>query len=265
MEGGRTGVVDGRVRLPLYPLIPRQEFARKMEETLNRQEPLSRSLSPAMRAYLAEIYRMGEGGPVRAAALARRLDVTIPAVVRMLNRLESYGLIQRTRHGILLTKTGEREALRAIRQHRILEAFLTRVLSIGWEEVHALADRLDPAIDETLCERMYEVAGRPTHCPHGDPIPTPDGQMPPLFDIPLSEAWIGARGRIARVKTEDPEQLRYLGSLGLVPGTTFELIARAPFNGPLRLRLAHHDVIIGLELARHIRVVLETETPGVPS
>ncbi len=233
-----------------------------MEETLNRREQPSRSLSPMMRAYLAEIYRMGEGGPVRAAALARRLDVTTPAVVRMLNRLESHGLIRRTRHGILLTEAGEREALRSIRQHRILEAFLTRVLGIGWEEVHALADRLDPVIDEALCERMYEVAGRPTHCPHGDPIPTPDGRIPPLFDIPLSEARIGARGRIARVKTEDPEQLRYLGSLGLVPGASFELIARAPFNGPLRLRLAQHDVIIGLELAHHIRVLLEPESSG---
>ncbi|WP_376790733.1 metal-dependent transcriptional regulator [Thermoflexus sp.] len=213
-----------------------------------------------MRAYLAEIYRMSEGGPVRAATLARRLDVTIPAVVRMLNRLESHGFIRRTRLGILLTEAGEREALRSIRQHRILEAFLTRVLNIGWEEVHALADRLDPAIDEALCERMYEVAGRPTHCPHGDPIPTPDGQMPALFDIPLSEAFVGARGRISRVKTEDPEQLRYLGSLGLVPGTSFELVARAPFNGPLRLRLAQHDVIIGLELAHHIRVLMEPES-----
>ncbi len=215
-----------------------------------------------MRAYLAEIYRMGEGGPVRATALARRVDVTLPAVVRMLNRLESGGFIRRTREGILLTAAGEREALRSIRQHRILEAFLTRVLGIGWEEVHALADRLDPVIDEALCERMYEVAGRPTHCPHGDPIPTPDGRMPPLLDIPLSEVLIGARGRISRVKTEDPEQLRYLGSLGLVPGTPFELVARAPFNGPLRLRLAQHDVIIGQELAHHIRVLLDPEAPS---
>lgn len=215
-----------------------------------------------MRAYLAEIYRMGEGGPVRAAALARRLEVTTPAVIRMLNRLESRGLIRRTRHGILLTDAGTREALRGIRQHRILEAFLAQVLGIGWEEVHALADRLDPVIDEALCERMYEVAGRPAHCPHGDPIPTPDGRMPPLLDIPLSEAPVGARGRITRVKTEDREQLRYLGSLGLVPGTGFELIARAPFNGPLRLRLARHDVIIGPELAQHIRVALEPEAEG---
>lgn len=212
-----------------------------------------------MRAYLAEIYRMGEVGPVRASTLARRLDVSLPAVVRMLNRLEAGGLIRRTRHGILLTAAGEREALRSIRQHRILEAFLARVLGIGWDEVHALADRLDPAIDEALCERMYEVAGRPTACPHGDPIPTPDGRMPPLLDLPLSEVPIGARGRITRVKTEDPEQLRYLGSLGLVPGTAFELIARAPFNGPLRLRLAQHDVIIGPELAQHIRVLPEPE------
>lgn len=225
---------------------------------LNAPERPAGSISPGMRAYLAEIYRMGEAGPVRASALARRLDVTVPAVVRMLNRLEPLGLIRRTRHGIVLTHEGEREALRGIRQHRILEAFLTRVLGVGWEEVHALADRLDPVVDEALCERMYEVAGRPTHCPHGDLIPTPDGRLPPLLDVRLSEVPVGTRGRITRVKTEDPEQLRYLGSLGLVPGAAFELIARAPFNGPLRLRLAPHDVIIGPELAQHIRVVPET-------
>jgi DtxR family Mn-dependent transcriptional regulator len=235
-----------------------------MEDALNRHHPPP-SPTPAMRAYLAEIYRLGEGEPVRATQLARRLDVTLTAAVRMLNRLESHGWIQRTRHGIRLTETGEREALRSIRRHRILEAFLSRVLGIGWEEVHALADRLDPAVDEALCERMYEAAGRPSHCPHGDPIPTPEGWIPPLGDVPLSEIPIGARGHITRVKTEDAEQLRYLGSLGLVPGVPFELVARAPFNGPLRLRLPQHDVIIGPELAQHLRVILEPEPSGASS
>jgi DtxR family Mn-dependent transcriptional regulator len=41
----------------------------------------------------------------------------------------------------------------------------------------------------------------------------------------------------------------YLAEIGLVPGALFELVNRAPFNGPLRLRVGQHEQVIGKELA----------------
>ena len=50
--------------------------------------------------------------------------------------------------------------------------------------------------------------------------------------------------------------LRYLDSLNLRPGVPVELIARAPFGGPLRVRVTNGSFqdqhIIGAELAAKI-------------
>jgi DtxR family Mn-dependent transcriptional regulator len=65
---------------------------------------------------------------------------------------------------------------------------------------------------------------------------------------------VGSKATISRVRTHDPERLKYFSSLGLTPGTDFEIVARAPFNGPLRLRVGRDDVVVGLELAKSLWV-----------
>ncbi len=59
----------------------------------------------------------------------------------------------------------------------------------------------------------------------------------------------GHKGQITRVRTREPKKLLYLAEIGLVPGALFELVNRAPFNGPLRLRVGQHEQVIGKELA----------------
>jgi DtxR family Mn-dependent transcriptional regulator len=104
---------------------------------------------------------------------------------------------------------------------------------------------------------MDSVCGFPTHCPHGDPIPTKDGRLAPVADQPLLDAPIGAAGVIRRVKTDDPAKLRYLAELGLVPGAPIEIVNRAPFNGPVRLRLeraGRPEHVLGTEIAQVLRI-----------
>lgn len=211
-----------------------------------------------MQEYLGEIYRLerspdGEG--VTTSALAERLDVSPPAVVRMLRRLDEAGLLTHIPYqGVKLSPHGEREALRAIRRHRLLEAFLVKVMGFGWDEVHEESHKLELAISDAFEDRMDAVAGYPTRCPHGDPIPTKDGHMPEVNDQPLPDVPVGAAGTVSRVKTHDGEKLRYLARLGLVPGTPIRLLNRAPFNGPLRLKVNHQEHVIGTELAQALRV-----------
>jgi DtxR family Mn-dependent transcriptional regulator len=45
----------------------------------------------------------------------------------------------------------------------------------------------------------------------------------------------------------------YLHEIRLIPGQDIELIARAPFNGPLRLRIDRDEQVIGGELAEAVR------------
>jgi DtxR family transcriptional regulator, Mn-dependent transcriptional regulator len=151
-----------------------------------------------------------------------------------------------------LTRAGNKAALLGIRRHRLVERFLVDVLKFGWHEVHDEADELQKGITQRLEDRMDALMGHPASCPHGDPIPTREGIMPELNDIPLTVIPPGAKGQISRVKTREPEKLQYLAEIGLVPGAPFELINRAPFNGPLRLKIGRdqqHEQVIGVELA----------------
>ena len=212
-----------------------------------------------MREYLAEAYRIAyyqQGdGYVSTSALAEVMQVSAPAVTRMVQRLRDNGYLEHEPYrGIILTPRGEREALKTIRKHRIVERFLVDVMKFGWHEVHDYADDLGASVSDALAEKMNEMAGFPRRCPHGEPIPHPDGYMPRVVDEPLHEAAAGITYVISRVNTHDSSMLRYLDTLGLRPGVSFHLVDRAPFNGPLRVRVAEAEHFIGYEVARVLRV-----------
>lgn len=217
--------------------------------------------SAAMREYLAEIYRLQEDSPtVSTTSLAERLNVSAPAVPRMLRRLANAGYVKHVPYqGVELTELGLSLALDEIRRHRILEVFLVNVMKFTWDEAHDHADELSGGLNDALTERMAQMTGHPTRCPHGEPIPAPDGRLPIIDDIGLINLAVGTKGVISRVRTHDPDRLRYLASLGLMPEVRFEILGRAPFNGPMRLRVEREEVVLGAELTRLLWVTPHKE------
>lgn len=212
--------------------------------------------SPAMQRYAAEIYRLQEHHPfVGLAEIAEHLDVSAQAVSRMVQRLKEAGLLlHRPYRGVRLTAAGEQISLPAIRRHRLVEVFLVKVMGYDWSETHGVADTFELGVDQALEDRIDALTGHPTRCPHGDPIPSREGVIERLDDFSLIQLGSGEAGLISRVRTHDPARLRYLGSIGLVPGTAFSLRSCAPFNGPLRLTYADRDEVLGYELASAIWV-----------
>ncbi len=212
--------------------------------------------SAAMREYLAEIYRLQEDSPtVSTTSLADRLNVSPPAIPRMLKRLQSAGYVKHVPYqGVELTERGREEALREIRRHRILEVFLVSVMGFTWDEAHEHADDLSAGLNDKLTERMAEMAGWPQRCPHGEPIPDREGRLPPVHDVCIVNLGVGHKGAVSRVRTHEPEKLQYFASLGLVPGVGLEIMGRAPFNGPMRLRVGRDEVVIGFELMKSLWV-----------
>lgn len=222
------------------------------------------SLSAAMQEYLAETYRLAyyQGGNqhVSTSALAKVLNVSDPAVTRMVQRLRDAGYLEHEPYrGVRLTPAGAAEALKNIRRHRVVERFLTDVMQFGWHEVHEPADALGGTVSDALVERMAAMAGHPRRCPHGEPIPSADGKMPRVVDYPLTEADERVEWVVSRVNSHDAEVLRYLDTLGLKTGAVFTLAERAPFNGPLRLLIDGKEYHIGHELARVLRVCTHEE------
>ncbi|MFZ4848038.1 MAG: metal-dependent transcriptional regulator [Caldilinea sp.] len=219
--------------------------------------------------YLATIYKLGAwrqrpADKVTTSGLADEMHVSPAAASSMLKRLEESGFIDRSNaDGILLTEQGELAALQLIRRHRLLEVFLVEVMGYTWDQVDAEAERMQHAISSAFEERMDRQCGYPSHCPHGDPIPRPDGSMTQETLRALSTLQIGEEGRLRRVSSRDARVLRYLAQLQLVPGQRVALVDKAPFNGPLTLSVATvgdgggQSQIVGSELAAQLYLVVE--------
>lgn len=215
-------------------------------------------LSATMRDYLAEIYRLSHRGSqdsfVSTSALAELLDVSAPAVNRMVTKLKELGLLHHEAYrGIHLTEAGIQIALQKLRYHRIAEVFLVKVMGFGWHEVHEEAHRMSSAMSEIISQRMLEMAGFPAFCPHGEPIPDAEGRIAALNDLLLPEIELNRDIAITRVLTRESDRLEYLAALGLIPGTKLQIIHAAPFHGPLQLKLKTEYRIIGHNLAELIR------------
>lgn len=210
--------------------------------------------STSVQDYLKTIYSLGQGAEVTTCAVAERLDVSPASVTAMVKRLSAQGLLRHHRYrGIELSERGRALALEVIRHHRLLEAYLHKALGMSWDRVHDEAEVLEHAISEELEDRIAELLGHPTHDPHGDPIPPKTGEHTEIRHAPLHEFEPG-QGRVERVSDRDPEALRYLSRLGLVPGTPIRVEAHDPFGGPVWVRVGRKRHAVGRELAATIYV-----------
>lgn len=216
----------------------------------------SKQVTHAMEDYLKAIYRLEERGhAVTTQKLAQELAISGASVTNMLKRLADLKLVDYSKYkGVVLTEPGQKIALEIIRHHRLLELYLSESLGMPWHEVHAEAERLEHHLSDELEARMDSALGYPTHDPHGDPIPSPDLTIQDVPGVNLTAMIHGQEGVVTRVSDRNPEQLEYLGSIGLFPGATVRLEEQMPFDGPFRITVAGRESVIGPPLARLILV-----------
>ena len=214
-------------------------------------------VSNAVQDYAKAIWSLAQRDeePVSTSAIAERLEVSPASASAMVKRLEAMGLVEREPyHGVQLTGAGERVALEVLRHHRLLELYLAEALGMSWDRVHEEAEVLEHAISNELSELIAAKLGNPTHDPHGDPIPTADGEIDEHPTRALAELDPGERGRFCRVSDSNSEMLRYLSERGIAPGAELELVGREPFGGPITVRVGGRDHALGDQLARAMRV-----------
>ena len=216
-------------------------------------------LTRSVEDYLKAVYSLTEREEsASTSALAEVLDVKPASVTGMVKRLAECGYLEHARYrGVQLTQAGSREALRIIRRHRILETYLHMHLGYSWDDVHPEAERLEHAASEALIDRMAAILEHPSHDPHGAPIPTPSGEIEVPDFVTLNEVALGVAVQIRAVQDEDPARLRYLETLGLIPGVRLTVKKRAPFDGPttVSVGIRGNAEVIGSDLADGIFVI----------
>ncbi len=218
------------------------------------------NLTPRISDCLKVLYALQERGQkISTSTVSSLLGASDATATMLFKDFAAAGWVEHTPyHGVRLTPLGERKALEVIRHHRLLELYLARQLGYGWDQVHDEADRLEHVISEEFEDKVDALLGHPTVDPHGDPIPSKDGVITKRPGTPLQELPEGQLARVSRITDQTPEKLRYLGQLGLYPETRVQVLERAPFGGPLRLRVGEEqqatEHLLGLELAQQIIV-----------
>jgi DtxR family Mn-dependent transcriptional regulator len=216
------------------------------------------SFNESAEMYLKTVSELAVGeGPVPISALAGRLGVSPVSATEMVHRLQDHGLVDhRPYKGILLTETGYRQASGIIRSHRLWECFLSDQLGMPWDEVHALACRLEHASDPKVVDALDEFLQHPPTCPHGNPIPRADGSTDEPADLPLAAMQPGETAIITRIHPETDELLSYLSELGLVTGTQVTLTGIIPFGGPMVLAVDSTERYLGQEASERVFIQL---------
>jgi len=217
---------------------------------------LSHEFQIAPEMYLKTIYNLeSKTGAARTGDIATILGITPGSVTNTLEVLESKGLVAREPYkGVKLTGEGLKLALSVFRRHRLAERLLTDVLKLDWTDSHDEACKLEHVISDHVAKSIEKALGQPQTCPHGNPIPAEDGTMPPSKDQPLSELGNGEAATVSRIPDPNAEILRYLATLGMFPGVEIEVEEKAPFKGPMLVKVGSSSYPLSLDVASGIYV-----------
>ncbi|MFQ3576141.1 MAG: metal-dependent transcriptional regulator [Cytophagales bacterium] len=203
-------------------------------------------LSTTEENYLKHIFHIenDEGKMANTNALAAALGTSAASTSDMVIRLSKKGLVSHEKYkGVVLTKEGRNIAIDLIRKHRLWEVFLVEKLGFGWEQVHSVAEQLEHINSELLIKRLDQFLGYPKTDPHGDPIPTIEGELPNESQLSLLDLEERKKAFISNVKQDEEEFLRYCSHLGLVLGAKVEVTEKFPFDGSMKLlvnTISHH-------------------------
>lgn len=214
-------------------------------------------VSSTVEEYLEAIYKLQErDGVAKTTELAKELKVALGTITNTIESMEKQTLVEhRPYKGVKLTAKGRKIALDVVRRHRLSERLLVDILRMEWSKAHDAACKLEHAFaDKELSEPLEEALGHPKTCPHGNPIPSESGKLVEERSEVLLSLEAGDKGTIVKVTDERSDILQYLGKLGLVPGAIVEIEEKAPFDGPLMVRVGNANYALGRNVASVIWV-----------
>lgn len=137
---------------------------------------------------------------------------------------------------VALTDRGREEARRIIRAHRVYETYLARETGVSPEDWHRQADAAEHTLSAAEIDALADRLGRPRYDPHGDPIPTRDGALPPRRGKSLLDAPPGTGCLVVHIEDEPPGIYRRATSSGIFAGSVLNV-----------LRRQQDSVVVGLE------------------
>lgn len=159
-------------------------------------------------------------------SLAGQLEVSTGRAATLLSRLGEMGMVRSDARGPALTEEGRDSALRLLRTHRLWERWLADRTGVPAAEWHARAEEKEHRLSAEEAEALSARLGHPRWDPHGDPIPTASGELPPMRGISLMGSEPGRSVQVVHLEDEPPEVYQRLLDQGLAPSERLDVLEK---------------------------------------
>lgn len=218
-----------------------------MQFTRDGSEAVEPSL-PGAEAYLEAIYVLTVEEPqgrVLSARVAEYLGVSPVSVSKALTRLQKSGDVSERTPVVKLSAQGFARAEAVVRRHRLAERWLADRLGFNLVEAHREAERLEHALSGRVEAALWEELGRPSTCPHGNPIPGSGAALPLVQPLSDTDTGLFVIERIFEQLEGLENFLAWIDHEGLLPGTRLRIEGNAdPDGGRLVTRVLARDCTV---------------------
>lgn len=176
-----------------------------------------------------------EGTPARAAECAEAAGLSEADAARLVGKLTASGLVEEKDGVLALTGKGREYALHVMRAHRLYETYLAQTTGLSAASWHKRAHVREHELTDAEVESIARELGEPSFDPHGDPIPSARGELPPKRGEPLTRQARGWAGRVVHVEDEPPRLYAKIAAAGLAPGVVVRVDGVGPDHIDVRL------------------------------
>jgi DtxR family Mn-dependent transcriptional regulator len=194
-------------------------------------------------------------------SVAGALSTSASRALDLIARLEAMGMVRSGSAGLSLTEAGRTEALRVLRSHRLWERYLADRTNVQPADWHDEAEQREHTLSKAEADRLSARMGHPRYDPHGDPIPTAEGEIPPLKGIPLNALEAGETASIVHLEDEPREVYDRLVGEGLAPGMLIAVIDTTPEG--IRFTAAGKECTLEPVVGLNVTVLPLPRDPGV--
>ncbi len=199
-------------------------------------------------------------------SIAGALSISLDDTANLLAAMQTNNLVTLQDGEIHLTPNGRDAALHIIRAHRLWERYLAEETGFDQAEWHGQAETFEHHLTPEQANALALQLGNPTHDPHGDPIPTADGELVEHGGQPLTTLPLDTPGLIVHLEDEPEVVYAQLAAEELHPG----MVVRVTEAVPSRIRFWSNgdEHIVAPIVAENISVVplpeeeAEEETTG---
>ncbi|MFV1995491.1 MAG: FeoA domain-containing protein [Verrucomicrobiales bacterium] len=190
--------------------------------------------------------------PCTLQSLSGGLAVSSARAIKLLSQLEALDLAILQGSTLQLTDEGRSYALRIVRIHRVWERYLADETGVPAPEWHAEAEQQEHRMTLREANALAAKLGNPLYDPHGDPIPTALGELPPSEGVAMTDLQKGQTAEIVHIEDEPEEIYAQLVAQGFDIGMHIHILDITPVR--IRFSLNGEEQSLGPVCAANVTV-----------